>query len=179
MLPASVRVTYVKVATRIRFGSILKKCTFWFHIRKLDGRHHDCDSRRRRHHGRSERHRPCAGDRAGGRGCDLALADCDEAGLKALAAEIGAQRKISLHRLDVGEADDIAQFASDAIAAHPALNILLNNAGVALLGQFEEIDQAQMEWLFDINFWGVVHGTRASQRTDSGLLRYARNDGCG
>jgi short-subunit dehydrogenase len=95
------------------------------------------------------------------RGCDLALADRDEGGLKSLAAEIGAQRKISVHRVDVSEPDEIAQFAREAIAAHPALNILVNNAGVALLGQFEEIDQAQMDWLFDINFWGVVHGTRA------------------
>ena len=38
---------------------------------------------------------------------------------------------------------------------------MINNAGVALLGQFHEIDQAQIEWLFDINFWGVVHSTRA------------------
>jgi short-subunit dehydrogenase len=95
------------------------------------------------------------------RGCDLALADRDEAGLKSLATELGAQRKISVHRVDVGEPDDIAQFAREAIAAHPALNIVINNAGVALMGTFEEIDQAQMEWLFDINFWGVVHGTRA------------------
>ena len=101
----------------------------------------------------------------GHRGCDLALADRDEAGLKTLAAEIGQKtgqaRKVSVHRVDVGEPGDIAQFAIDAIAAHPSLNILVNNAGVALLGQFEEIDQAQMDWLFDINFWGVVHGTRA------------------
>jgi short-subunit dehydrogenase len=95
------------------------------------------------------------------RGCDLALADRDEAGLKTLAAEIGTARKVSVHRVDVSEPGDIAQFATDAIAAHPTLNILVNNAGVALLGQFEEIDQAQMDWLFDINFWGVVHGTRA------------------
>ena len=95
------------------------------------------------------------------RGCDLALADRDEAGLKTLAAEIGAARKVSVHRIDVSEASAIAQFASEAIAVHPMLSIVINNAGVALLGTFEEIDQAQMEWLFDINFWGVVHGTRA------------------
>ena len=95
------------------------------------------------------------------RGCDLALADRDEAGLKSLAAEIGATRKVSLHRVDVGEADDVMQFASEAITAHPALGIVVNNAGVALMGSFEEVDQAQMDWLFDINFWGVVHGTRA------------------
>jgi short-subunit dehydrogenase len=95
------------------------------------------------------------------RGCDLALADRDEAGLAALAAEIRPARKVTLHRVDVGKAEEIAQFAAEASAAHPSLHILVNNAGVALLGQFEEIDQAQMDWLFDINFWGVVHGTRA------------------
>ena len=46
------------------------------------------------------------------------------------------------------------QFAREAISAHPALNILVNNAGVALLGQFEEIDQAQMDWLFEHQFLG-------------------------
>jgi short-subunit dehydrogenase len=95
------------------------------------------------------------------RGCDLALADRDDAGLKSLATELGAQRKVSVRRVDVGEPNDIAQFAREAIAAHPALNIVINNAGVALMGTFDEIDQAQMDWLFDINFWGVVHGTRA------------------
>jgi len=97
------------------------------------------------------------------RGCDLALADRDEAGLQAVAAEIGKNhpRKVSVHRVDVGEPGEIAAFANAAITAHPALNILINNAGVALLGQFSEIDQAQMEWLININFWGVVHATRA------------------
>jgi short-subunit dehydrogenase len=91
----------------------------------------------------------------------LALADRDEAGLKAVAAEIGAKAKVTTHKVDVGEAEQIRAFADTAIAAHPSLNILVNNAGVALLGQFTETDQAQMEWLININFWGVVRGTRA------------------
>lgn len=99
------------------------------------------------------------------RGCDLALADRDEAGLQAVAAEIGKvhnkSRKVSVHRVDVGEAEQIRAFAEAAAAAHPRLNILINNAGVALLGSFNEVEQAQMEWLININFWGVVHGTRA------------------
>ena len=97
------------------------------------------------------------------RGCDLALADRDEGGLRAVAAEIGrgGNRKVSVHRVDVGEPDQIGAFAEAAIAAHPGLNILVNNAGVALLGAFNEIDQAQMDWLMNINFWGVVHATRA------------------
>ncbi len=97
------------------------------------------------------------------RGCDLALADRDEAGLQAVAAEIAKthSQKVSVHRVDVSEPSQIAGFARAAIAAHPSLNILVNNAGVALLGQFHEIDQAQMDWLMNINFWGVVHSTRA------------------
>ena len=97
------------------------------------------------------------------RGCDLALADRDEAGLQQVAAEIGqaGTRKVSTHRVDVGEPAQIQEFAEAAIDAHPSLNILINNAGVALMGSFNEVEQAQMEWLININFWGVVHGTRA------------------
>jgi short-subunit dehydrogenase len=97
------------------------------------------------------------------RGCDLALADRDEAGLQAVAAEISQshRRKVSVHRVDVSEPGQIAEFAIAATSAHPGLNIVVNNAGVALLGLFNETDQAQMEWLMNINFWGVVHATRA------------------
>jgi short-subunit dehydrogenase len=97
------------------------------------------------------------------RGCDLALADRDEAGLQAAAAEIAKAnpRKVTVHRVDVGEPGQIQDFARAAASAHPGLNILINNAGVALLGQFGEVEQAQMEWLININFWGVVHATRA------------------
>jgi short-subunit dehydrogenase len=97
------------------------------------------------------------------RGCDLALADRDEAGLQGVAAEIANahSRKITVHRVDVGEPSQIEAFAQAAISAHPGLNIVVNNAGVVLLGQFNEIDQSQMDWLMNINFWGVVHATRA------------------
>jgi short-subunit dehydrogenase len=106
-------------------------------------------------------------------GCDLALADRDEAGLQTLAAEIARifntaepnslypARKITTHRVDVAQPAEIAEFARAATASHPGLNIVVNNAGVALMGDFGEIDQAQMDWLMNINFWGVVHATRA------------------
>jgi short-subunit dehydrogenase len=97
------------------------------------------------------------------RGCDLALADRDEAGLQAVAAEIAKahSQKVTTHRVDVSDPSQIEVFAQAAVAAHPGLNIVVNNAGVALLGRFDEIDQAQMDWLMNINFWGVVHTTRA------------------
>jgi short-subunit dehydrogenase len=97
------------------------------------------------------------------RGCDLALADRDEAGLEAVTALIAKshRRKVTVHRIDVSEPGQIAEFAIAATSAHPGLNIVVNNAGVALLGQFSETDQAEMEWLMNINFWGVVRTTRA------------------
>ena len=87
----------------------------------------------------------------------------------------GRRGRVRVDRLGVSEPDQTPAFASAAGAAHPTLNIVINNAGVALLGQFDEIEQGQMEWLFNINFWGVVHGTRAflpllSQRREAHIV---------
>jgi len=95
------------------------------------------------------------------RGCDLALCDIDEAGLAGTAAVCGGGRSISLHRLDVADADAVAALPEVVRRAHPRLDILVNNAGVALGGTFEQVSDADMHWLFDINFWGVVRMTRA------------------
>ena len=97
------------------------------------------------------------------RGCDVALADMDEAGLASAAEDIqrAYKRKVSMHRVDVSDPHQIEDMAVSVIARHPGLNIVINNAGVALFGQFHEIDQSQLEWLMNINFWGVVRGTRA------------------
>jgi short-subunit dehydrogenase len=97
------------------------------------------------------------------RGCDVALADLDPAGLESAAKEITAAhpRRVTIRTVDVADPEQIQDFATAAIADFPTLNLLFNNAGVALLGQFDEFDQTQMAWLMDINFWGVVRGTRA------------------
>jgi short-subunit dehydrogenase len=97
------------------------------------------------------------------RGCDVALADLDEAGLASAAKDIIAThgRRATFRRVDVSDPQQIQDFAASSIAEFPSLNILINNAGVALLGQFDEFDHTQMAWLMDINFWGVVRGTRA------------------
>jgi short-subunit dehydrogenase len=97
------------------------------------------------------------------RGCDLALADLDVPGLESVAQEITKThaRRVTVRRVDVADVAQIEDFAQSAVADFPTLNILINNAGVALIGQFDEFDQAQMAWLMDINFWGVVRGTRA------------------
>ena len=96
------------------------------------------------------------------RGCHLALADVNGAGLAETAALLSfAGVRISRHRLDVADRAAVAAFPAIVTNSHPAIHILVNNAGVALGGSFEETDEADFEWLFDINFWGVVRLTRA------------------
>jgi short-subunit dehydrogenase len=97
------------------------------------------------------------------RGCDLALADLDEAGLGTLAEELTRtyQRKVLTRRIDVADGSQVQEFAREATSAFPRLCLLINNAGVALQGQFEELELAQIQWLMGINFWGVVYGTHA------------------
>ncbi len=108
------------------------------------------------------------------RGCNLALADVNDAGLSETArmAQLThtdpthrtAPRRalrISQHHLDVADRGAVAAFPQAVIAAHPGVDILVNNAGVAVGGTFEAVSEEDFEWLFEINFWGVVRMTRA------------------
>jgi len=96
------------------------------------------------------------------RGCHLALADVDDDGLQRTAAEIISNEvRVSRHHLDVADADAVAAFPARVTADHMGVDILVNNAGVALGGTFEQVAEADFEWLFAINFWGVVRMTRA------------------
>jgi NAD(P)-dependent dehydrogenase (short-subunit alcohol dehydrogenase family) len=96
------------------------------------------------------------------RGCNVALADIDGEALAHVATEIGsADVRISRHHLDVADRGAIAAFPAHVISEHGGIDVLVNNAGVALGGTFLEIAERDFEWLFDINFWGVVRMTRA------------------
>jgi len=96
------------------------------------------------------------------RGCHLALVDIDEAGLARTAAEVAAAGlRVSRHRADLADAAAIAVLPKEVLAAHPGVDVLINNAGVALAGTFEQVAEADFEWLFAINFWAVVRMTRA------------------
>ncbi len=97
-----------------------------------------------------------------GRGCHLALADLDEAGLADAARSLAAPGvTLSTHRLDVADRAAIAALVPEIQASHGGLDVLVNNAGVALGGTFEEISAADFDWLLAINFGGVVAMTRA------------------
>jgi NAD(P)-dependent dehydrogenase (short-subunit alcohol dehydrogenase family) len=69
--------------------------------------------------------------------------------------------RVSRHRLNVAHRVAVAQFPDVVAAEHGGVDILVNNAGVAVGGTFEQVSEEDFEWLFEINFWGVVHMTRA------------------
>lgn len=101
------------------------------------------------------------------RQCHLALADIDAARLaltsglvEAHGVEAGAVN-VSVHVVDVADQKAVASFPAAVTQHHPKVDLLVNNAGVALGGTFEEISEADFQWLFNINFWGVVWMTRA------------------
>jgi len=95
------------------------------------------------------------------RGCNLALADVNVEGLAETAALAGGGIRISQHLLDVSSQDAIAAAPDQVMAQHPSLDVLINNAGVAIGGTFEQVAPVDFEWLISINFWGVVRMTRA------------------
>jgi NAD(P)-dependent dehydrogenase (short-subunit alcohol dehydrogenase family) len=95
------------------------------------------------------------------RGCHLAIADVDEAGLaetESLLAEAGV--RVTRHRLDVTDAAAVAALPATVAGAHGGVDILVNNAGVALGGTFEQVSDTDFEWVVNVNFWGVVRMTR-------------------
>lgn len=96
------------------------------------------------------------------RGCHLALADINEAPLAETAKLVTTPSlRISQHRLNVADRAAVAALPAQVLAQHPGVDILINNAGVALGGTFDQVTDADFEWLFEINFWGVVRMTRA------------------
>jgi NAD(P)-dependent dehydrogenase (short-subunit alcohol dehydrogenase family) len=95
------------------------------------------------------------------RGCHLALADVNETGLEETTSSAASGVRITRHALDVGDAAAVAAFPNVIRSSHDKIDILVNNAGVALGGTFEQVSEADFEWLISINFFGVVRMTRA------------------
>jgi short-subunit dehydrogenase len=91
----------------------------------------------------------------------LALADIDEPALFETARQLdNGKISVTAHALDVANPQAVEAFTSDVIQRHQRVTVLINNAGVALHGNFEEISIADFQWLMQINFWGVVYGVK-------------------
>ena len=96
------------------------------------------------------------------RGCHLSLGDVDQEGLAqtVLRCET-AGVDVSPARLDVADREAVFAWADTVAADHGKVNLIVNNAGVALGATAAAQSIDDFEWLMNINFWGVVHGTQA------------------
>ncbi|MFC0252137.1 SDR family NAD(P)-dependent oxidoreductase [Massilia consociata] len=96
------------------------------------------------------------------RGCHLALADIDgdaAADCARHARALGV--RASVHPLDVADRAAVRALPSQVDAVHNRVDLVVNNAGVALGGSFEQVGEDDFDWLMEINFHGVVRMTRA------------------
>jgi NADP-dependent 3-hydroxy acid dehydrogenase YdfG len=97
-----------------------------------------------------------------GRGSLLALSDVDDAGLAEtvdLVKAAGA-REVRSDHLDVADRDAMAAYAGAVAAQFGRVNVVINNAGVALAGDFNDLDYRDIDWIVGINFYGVLNGTK-------------------
>src|SRR6266849_1957152 len=92
-------------------------------------------------------------------GSAVALADIDEAGLLETAQALEKKSAlVTTHVLDVADEAGVRSFAEDVAGRHGRVTLLINNAGVSLHGDFDEVSLDDFRWLMNINFWGTVYG---------------------
>src|SRR3954462_5843343 len=96
------------------------------------------------------------------RGAHLALCDINEVGLAETVSSCeGFGVKVTSQRVDVADRAAMFAWADQVVADHGKVNLIFNNAGVALGATIEAMSYDDFEGLMNINFWGVVHGTKA------------------
>lgn len=98
------------------------------------------------------------------RGTDLVLLDRDAERLATVVSAIGAaypDRRVDPVVVDLADATATAGAAERILVRHPRIRLLVNNAGVALGGRFDQVTLDEFQWVVDINFRAVVQLTHA------------------
>jgi NAD(P)-dependent dehydrogenase (short-subunit alcohol dehydrogenase family) len=98
----------------------------------------------------------------GAQGARLLIADVDAVRLQAVAGSLQQQGCTCLAQVcDVSQAAAVDALAERALRELGGADVLINNAGVAMVAPVQSLSLDDAHWLMDINFWGVVHGCRA------------------
>lgn len=96
------------------------------------------------------------------RGCHLALSDINEKGLAETVELLSSTGvKVTSQKLDVANKAAVHAWADTVVSDHGKVNLIFNNAGVALGSMVDGGSYEDFEWIMNINFWGVVYGTKA------------------
>ncbi|WP_278363139.1 SDR family NAD(P)-dependent oxidoreductase [Acinetobacter schindleri] len=94
-------------------------------------------------------------------GCHLALSDVNEQGLlKTLELIKDMGVRATLDKVNVADLEEVRAWAEKVEQDHGSINMIFNNAGVALGSTVEGASYDELEWIVGINFWGVVYGTK-------------------
>jgi NAD(P)-dependent dehydrogenase (short-subunit alcohol dehydrogenase family) len=94
------------------------------------------------------------------RGAQLALSDRDAEAVAETERLAGAKTSRA-RKVDVRSDDEVRAFAALVESELGGAHVIVNNAGVSLSETIGSMQRSDFEWLFDINFWGVVRGTEA------------------
>ncbi len=95
-------------------------------------------------------------------GAKLSLCDYDPAGLEETANRaraLGAE--VHTKVVNVGEREQLLTYADEVVARYGTVNLLFNNAGIAHHAPVEHTTFKDYDRVMDIDFWGVVNGTKA------------------
>jgi len=95
------------------------------------------------------------------KGCNLALSDVNEAELAVTVSNLPNNVRVTQDVLDVADRAAFYAYAEKMIDAHDGVDIVINNAGVAVTSTIEELSYEDLEWIVNINMWGVIYGTKA------------------
>jgi NAD(P)-dependent dehydrogenase (short-subunit alcohol dehydrogenase family) len=94
-------------------------------------------------------------------GADLVLADINHDGLKGVVSEIEAiGRKALAVKTDVSKLESIQNLFDTSMAEMGRVDILMNNAGVHIMGPVENTSIDDWKWIMDINLWSVIYGIK-------------------
>lgn len=94
-------------------------------------------------------------------GCHLSLSDINEQGLaKTVELLKDSKVRVTTKKLNVADRDAMREWAEETVQQHGSVNMIFNNAGVALGSTVEGASYDELEWIVGINFWGVVYGTK-------------------
>lgn len=94
-------------------------------------------------------------------GCHLSLSDVNEQGLVETVEKLkNTDVRVTIKKLDVSDRIAVKAWAEETVKDHGSVNMIYNNAGVALASTVEGISYEEFEWIVNINFWGVVYGTK-------------------
>jgi len=107
------------------------------------------------------------------RGARLAISDMNETGLARTKAKLTGSGHYS-ETLDVADRTAFYAHADNVVREMGQVDIVINNAGVAVSETVEHTSYEDFEWIVGINFWGVVYGTKAFlphlKRADEGWV---------